>query len=36
MYAISYVMISYLTLIFENFERKFPNKGILRQEVSSF
>ena len=28
MYAIFYVMISYLTLIFENFEHKFPNKGI--------
>ena len=36
MYPILNVLISYLTLIFENFESKFGNMGILGQEVPTF
>ena len=35
-YHISNVLISNLTLVFENFKHKFPNMGILGQKESSF
>ena len=36
MYPISNVLISNLTLLFEDVEPKSPNMGILRQKVSTF
>ena len=36
LYLISKVMISNLRIVFQNFKHKFPNLGILDQEVLTF
>ena len=36
LYPISKVMISNLTFVFQNFEHKSPNLGILSQKVLTF